>query len=265
MRVRILPSATDSSDRQFLTTFLLNGTVAVDAGCLGLYGTPADQANISGVVLTHSHADHVCSLPTFAMNVMDSSGRSTVVWSHDSVLQSLREDIFNGRVWPDFLTLVPEGEPIVQLRPIRPREPFVIDGLTFTAVPVNHPVPTMGYFIEDESSVIVISTDSGPTDELWARARATRKLTTMFVGVAFPDECALLAEVSGHLTPRTLREQILGLPESIRIVVVHIKPARRDEVVAQLAGTFTVEIGSSATVYDSCVAARIARSPLVTL
>lgn len=260
MKVRILPSSTDGSDQQFLTTFLLNGTVALDAGCLGFFGTPAEQARVQNLILTHSHADHVCSLPTFAMNVMDSIGRPTTVWSHAAVLDSLREDVFNGRAWPDFLTLVPLGEPIVQLRAIEPRHPFELDGLRFTAIPVNHPVPTMGYVVEDERTAVVICTDSGPTDELWELARSLDKLTTVFAGVAFPDECELLAHASGHLTPRLLREQLAGLPGHVRVVVVHIKPARQQEVVSQLTalGLPALTIGTSRTEYDC--AARLAVS-----
>lgn len=258
MRVRILPSATDGSDQQFLTSFVINDVLALDAGCVGLFGTPADQAKIAAIVLTHSHADHVCSLPTFAMNVMDLCGQTTVVWSHEPVLESLREDMFNGRTWPDFLTLMPLGEPIVQLRRIEPRRPFELAELRLTAIPVNHPVPTMGYVIEDRTAAIIICTDSGPTEELWHRARALDALTTVFVGVAFPDECELLAEASGHLTPRLLREQVTGLPPSVRIVVVHIKPARRAEVVTQLEalGLPNLSIGTSSGVYDCSESAR---------
>lgn len=257
MRVRILPSATDGSDQQFLTTFLLNDVLALDAGCLGIYATASEQAKIANVVLTHSHADHVCSLPTFAMNVMDSCGRPTIVWAHEPVLESLRADVFNGRTWPDFLTLMAAGEPIVQLRSIQPRRPFEIDGLRLTAVPVNHPVPTMGYIIEDEASAIVVCTDSGPTEEIWERARVLDKLTTVFAGVAFPDGWEMLAEVSGHLTPRLLHDQIVTLPRGVRVVAVHIKPARSREVISQLGafGLSTLSIGTTRTTYDCSASA----------
>lgn len=252
MKVRILPSATDGSDQQFLTTFLLNDVVALDAGCVGFHADPAEQAKVANVVLTHSHADHVCSLPTFAMNLMDYCGRRTVVWSHEAVLESLREDLFNGRVWPDFLTLIPEGEPIVRLEAIRPRQPFSLNGLRFTAIPVNHPVPTMGYIVEDDAATVVICTDSGPTEELWQRARALPNLAAVFVGVAFPDECALLAEASGHLTPQLLREQVAGLPDHVELIAVHIKPASRGAVIAQLEalGIPALSIGTSACEYE---------------
>jgi ribonuclease BN (tRNA processing enzyme) len=257
MRVKIVPSATDGSDQQFLTSFILNGVLALDAGCIGLYGTPGEQAKIANVVLTHSHSDHVCSLPAFAMNLLDFCGRATVVWAHDPVLESLREDVFNGRTWPDFLTLMPLGEPIVQLRSIQPRVPFELDGLRLTAIPVNHPVPTMGYIVEDDTSAIIICTDSGPTDELWQRARSLEKLSTMFVGVSFPNECELLAEVSGHLTPKLLQTQIATLSPSVRLVVVHIKAAQRGEVIAELNALRRpgLSIGTSRVEYDCSTAA----------
>ncbi len=252
MKVRILPSATDGSDQQFLTTLVLNDVLAVDAGCLGFYATPAEQARIANVVLTHSHADHVCSLPTFAMNVADFCGRPTIVWAHEAVLEALRTDMFNGRTWPDFLTLKTAGEPIVQVRPVRPRRPFELHGLRLTAIPVNHPVPTMGYIVEDAASAIVICTDSGPTDEIWDRARALENLATVFVGVAFPDGWEALATVAGHLTPTLLHERLVTLPRHIRVVAVHIKPACSEEVVAQLAALAVpaLSVGTTRTAYE---------------
>ncbi|HEX4933886.1 MAG TPA: MBL fold metallo-hydrolase, partial [Gemmatimonadaceae bacterium] len=124
MKIRMLPSATDGSDQQFLTTFLLNDVVALDAGSLGLAGTPREQARVTDVVLTHSHADHVCSLPTFAMNVIDCCGRPTTVWTHQAVVESLENDLFNGRLWPDFLIATPARRQIVEVRTIEPRRAF---------------------------------------------------------------------------------------------------------------------------------------------
>jgi ribonuclease BN (tRNA processing enzyme) len=234
VKVRIIPSAADGSDQHFLTSLLVNDTVVVDAGCIGFHGDPAWQSRIEGVVLTHSHADHVCSLPTLAMNVVEHCDRRTVVWSHHAVHESLREDVFNWRVWPDFLTLVPEGEPIVRLEAIEPRRPFELAGLRFTAVPVNHPVPTVGYIVEDGRSAIVICPDSGPTEELWARAARVPGLSTVFVGTAFPNECDRMAEVSGHLTPNQLASQLRTLGADVSVIAIHIKPAHRAAVIRQL-------------------------------
>ena len=42
MKVRILASATEPRGPQYLSTFLVEDTIAIDAGCLGLH--PRDAA-----------------------------------------------------------------------------------------------------------------------------------------------------------------------------------------------------------------------------
>src|SRR5262245_8376441 len=69
MKAMLLPSALAAGPHQYLTTFLVNGTVAIDAGSLGLYGSPQDQSRVRHVFLTHAHMDHVASLPIFLENV----------------------------------------------------------------------------------------------------------------------------------------------------------------------------------------------------
>ena len=69
MRIRILGSSVhDYARRQFVSSYVINGTVAVDAGCLGFSGTPQEQEAINHVFLTHSHCDHTSSLPIFVEN-----------------------------------------------------------------------------------------------------------------------------------------------------------------------------------------------------
>ena len=67
MKITLLPSdLTESAPPcQFLTTYLINDVVAIDAGSLGFYGGPKQQSAIQHVIITHSHIDHVASLPIF--------------------------------------------------------------------------------------------------------------------------------------------------------------------------------------------------------
>ena len=64
MKVTILGSSGGASgSRQYVSSYLINESVAIDAGCLGLYGTPEQQACVRHVFLSHAHMDHVASLP----------------------------------------------------------------------------------------------------------------------------------------------------------------------------------------------------------
>lgn len=234
MRVRILPSSPDAGDLQHLITFVVEGRLAIDAGCLGFCGTAREQAAVTSVFLTHSHADHVCSLPMFAMNVFDATGQGATVHAPADVVDCLHEDVFNWRTWPDFTALLNEGRPMIELITIEPRLPVTLDGLTLTAIPINHPVPTVAYLVDDGEAAVLFATDTGPTEEVWAVASRSPRLKAAFVDVAFPDEMEDLAAITGHLTPGLAHREVERLPADVLKVAVHLKPALRERIVSQL-------------------------------
>jgi len=234
VKVRILPSSPDAGHLQHLISFVVDDHLAIDAGCIGLCGTAASQARLTSVLLTHSHLDHICSLPIFAMNVFDAAGRGVVVTAPHAVIDTLQQDLFNWRVWPDFTTVMQNGQPLVRFEPLDVRRPVTFGGLTATAIPLNHPVPAVGYLVEDARSAVLFAVDTGPTDEIWDVAARHPTLTTVFVDVAFPEELASLAEATGHLTPTLARNAVARLPASVRKVAVHLKAGYYDRISAEL-------------------------------
>ncbi len=234
MKIRVLPSSPDLPHLQHLISFVVDGRLAIDAGCIGLCGTAASQVAITSVLLTHSHMDHIGSLPSFTINLLDAAGRGVTVHAPPAVIDSLRQDIFNGRVWPDLSLLSIGGQPMLNFVPIPHRQPFVLDGFTVTAIPINHPVPTVGYIVDDGRSAVLFTLDTGPTDEIWEVARAHPRLKAAFVDVAFPDDLRDLALATGHLTPSLVREQVARLPEAVPKLAAHLKPAYYDRIVDEL-------------------------------
>jgi cAMP phosphodiesterase len=251
VKIRYLASAHGRPELQYLTTFIVNDTVAIDAGALGYWGEPADQSSVGHVFLSHSHADHVGSLPIFITNVLEIRPTPVVVHSHAAVLDSLTQDVFNGRLWPNFLRLTHRGAPVLVLEQTAPGEATRVDGLSITPVPVNHPVPTMAYLVDDGESAIVISTDSGPTSDIWEAAARVPHLKAVFMGASYPEAERDLAAIAGHMTPSMVREEIAKIPAGVRIVAVHIKPSHHAEVTAQLAalGEPRLSIGESGRTY----------------
>ncbi|MGL6095401.1 MAG: MBL fold metallo-hydrolase, partial [Fimbriiglobus sp.] len=111
MDVVLLPSAAGPGPGfQFLTTFLFDGTLAVDAGSLGFWPDLAGQTAVRDIVLTHPHLDHVASLPIFLENVYG-AGPVVRVHARPEALDSLRRDVFNDRLFPDLLSRSPAGGP----------------------------------------------------------------------------------------------------------------------------------------------------------
>jgi ribonuclease BN (tRNA processing enzyme) len=253
MRVVILPSSPlDPTGLDFLTSFLIDDLLLIDAGSAGISLDLDAQARITNVFITHTHADHVLSLPMLVTNTIDRRGQPIVVHSTAPVLDSLRTDVFNGRLWPDFISMSENGRRFLELREVRPGEPTRIDGYVVTAVPVNHVVPTVGYIVENRASAVAFCSDTGPTDELWRVAARIPILRGVFLGSAFPNAMHELAGKSAHMTPRLLAEEVDKIPPSADIVAVHIKPQYRQRVIRELLalGIGRISVGEAGRPYE---------------
>jgi ribonuclease BN (tRNA processing enzyme) len=226
------PSGTEG--HQYLTSFLVNDTVAIDAGSLGLFGTPHDQARVKHVFLSHTHIDHIASLPVFLENVYEAKADCVTVYGSDTVLDSLQRDIFNNRVWPDFIALSSSEAPFLRLQRLESGKPVEVDGLRVTPVAVDHAVPTMGFIVADAGAAVVFPSDTGPTDEIWERANQEPNLRAVFLEVTFPNAMAKLAAVSKHHTPATFAEDVKKLRRPVQLIAIHLKPASADHVVSEL-------------------------------
>jgi ribonuclease BN (tRNA processing enzyme) len=237
VKILVLPSSVSdrgSDQHQFLTTYLINDTVAIDAGSLGLCGTPEEQSRVQHVFLTHSHIDHIGSVPLFVENAY-AEGRDCVTFhGSDEVLDCLRRDIFNDRVWPDFISMSKTETPFLRLATLTACQPVDIAGLRITPVPVNHVVPTFGFVIEDGKSSVVIVSDTGPTEEIWDHANQAPNLRAVFLEASFPNALGWLAAASKHLTPAMFGTEVRKLQRRALIVAVHIKARYRETIIREL-------------------------------
>lgn len=245
-------SLDDPRETQFLTSFLINDTVAIDAGCAGFHGQPRAQARIEHVFLTHSHADHVCSLPMLATNAHEDREQCLQVYGHDHVLECLRTDVFNGRLWPALLQLGGDDDGFLRLRQLASEQTVVADGLRVTPVLVDHGVPTFGYIVEDDGAAVVLCPDTGPTERIWQLARDRKNLKAIFLDASFPNEMAEIARVSAHLTPVLFGREVDKLARDVDVVAIHIKPGHRRQVARELEelGLDRLQIGVGDREYD---------------
>lgn len=252
MRIRLLGSSVDApSDRQYATSYIIEDTVAVDAGSLGFHGEPQEQSLIRHLFITHSHADHIATLPIFVENVYEARPDCVTVWGNGHVLKCIREDIFNDRFWPDFVALSTEEAPFLRLERLEPEDPVEVEGLRMTPVLVAHQVRNYGFVVEKDGASVVIVSDTAPTERIWEVANALPDLRGVFLESAFPNRMRELADVSMHLTPELFRGEVAKLERDVPVIAVHIKPRFRRETEAELAalGLANVEIGVSGKEY----------------
>jgi ribonuclease BN (tRNA processing enzyme) len=236
VKVRLVPSTLGDVNElsQSLSTYLFNDTIAIDAGCLGYFGTTTDQMRVRNIFLTHSHIDHIGSLPIFLDNVYQGGSDCVTIHAGREVLHSLQRDIFNDRVWPDFIGLSTPEAPFLSLSLLEAYQSVTIDGLRFTPVPVDHVVPTFGFVVESTDSAVVVASDTGPTTALWKRANATPNLKAIFLEASFPESLAALATVSKHLTPLRFAQEVRKLNSDPAVIAVHLKNRYFAELVREL-------------------------------
>lgn len=235
MKVIILGSpGRDGVSRQYVSSYVVNDSVAVDAGCLGLCGSPQEQEAIRYVLLTHAHADHIASLPFFIENVWTDGADCPTICGSAETIATVQQSLFNGEVWPDFVALSERMSPFLRLQILQPEVRISAGGLTVTPVPVNHTIPTFGYVVTDGATAVIFAGDSGPTTRLWEVAAETPGLRAVFVEVSFPNRLRSVADASIHLTPEIFAKEATKIPPGVKVIAVHMKVRHRDEIISEL-------------------------------
>jgi len=235
MRVRVLGSpSNDAGGLQYASSYVVEDCIAIDAGYIGFWETPEQQGRIRHVLLTHTHMDHIASLPMFLENAYDPGRPPVTIYSTRPVLESLRQHIFNDVIWPDFIRLSTPDLQLLRFQELEEEAPVRLCSLTVTPVAVSHVVPTCGYILSSETSTVVFGGDSGPTDQIWRLAQNSGLPVSVFLEACFPERLRALASVSFHLTPSLFAAEVRKIPQARTIIATHIKPRYRRETVEEL-------------------------------
>ena len=236
MKVKLLPSSTSDSQRQSLTTFLIEDSLAIDGGSIGFALVPEEMAVFRDIIVTHAHSDHTASLPIFIAEAFPELDGPVTIYGLPEVISALRDFVFNDQIWPDFekIPLSNGSGPAIQFQILEPRQTIKVCGLTVRPIPVNHVVPTVGLIVSDGKVSILFTSDTYVTDEIWRTARAVDNLKAIFVDVSYPNELEELAAASKHYTPQSLASDLTKLGRDVEIYAVHIKPSNREQVMRQL-------------------------------
>lgn len=234
MRLRVLGCSGGEAEGERLTGFLVNDSVAIDAGSLTLALTLQEQAAIRHIFLTHSHLDHICTLPFFTKNVFGKANGPVQIHALPETLDALRRHLFNDEIWPDFSVIPSPDEPVIRYLEVEPGRPYAVDGVRITPIPVNHLVPTVGYLVEDAHSAFLFTSDTGPTEAVYDAANASPNLRLFITEASFPNDLTWLAEASRHLTPAMLGRELAKLKPQVPVGVYHLTPGDRDAMLPEL-------------------------------
>jgi len=231
MKVELLRSVIgEDVPRQFCSTFLINESVAIDAGSLGLQFPLERQRQVKHVFLSHSHLDHVATLPLFLENVFEPGPACPTIYGEQVTLDTLQRNLFNNQIWPDFVGLSDDQTAFVRFGTLKDEHSILVDEISLTPVRVDHVLPTFAFIIEHADCAIAIVSDTGPTERIWSLLREQPHLRAVFLEASFPDRCQSLAEQTGHLCSSTFLKEVKKLDSSIPVIAVHLKAGMHGEI-----------------------------------
>jgi ribonuclease BN (tRNA processing enzyme) len=225
VRLRVLGCSGGIGGRHLrTTTFLVDQDILVDAGTgLGDLSL-AELSQIDHVFVTHSHLDHVTSIPFLVDTVGGMRDRPITVYAAPGTLEILRNHLFNWSIWPDFSEIPSPEAPFLRYQEVKVGDPVRLGKRWITPLPASHTVPAVGYQLDSGKGSLVFSGDTGPNDALWKAVNAIGNLKYVIIETAFSNKERQLAEVSKHLCPDMLAEELAKLERSAEIYVTHLKP-----------------------------------------
>ncbi len=225
MKLRILGCSGGIGGRHLRTTsMLIDSDILIDAGTGVGDLSLTELSLIDHVFVTHSHLDHVASIPFMVDTVGGMRTKPIVVHAIPATLEIVRNHVFNWEIWPDFTQIPSPENPMLEYQAIRTGEAVSIGGRAITALPANHVVPAVGFHVDSGLASLVFTGDTTTNDALWAVVNRIANLRYLIIETAFCNREKQLAVVSKHLCPSMLADELAKLERTADIYITHLKP-----------------------------------------
>ena len=224
MRLKILGCSGGIGAGLRTTSMLIDHDVLIDAGT-GVGDLPIDElALIDHVFVTHSHMDHVTSIPLLVDTVGWMRDKPIAVHALAETIEILKTHLFNWKLWPDFAQIPSADRPMLRYEPVELNKTVALNGRGITPLPANHVVPAVGYRIDSGRASLVFTGDTTSNDALWREVNAIDNLRYLIIETAFCNREKDLAVASKHLCPSLLAVELGKLRVPAEIYVTHLKP-----------------------------------------
>ena len=230
MIVRFLGTHNAESKNTRLVSLLIDEVLAVDAGSLVSELTFPEQARIKAILLSHGHYDHIRAVPAFAFN---NSDRTTRVMATPQTLEILSSHLIDGVVYPQFTSDASFlQKATIKLVPLEPLKPQSVEGYEVMAVPVPHPLDSVGFEITSgDGKTLFYTGDTGPgLSSIWGNISPQ----LIIADVTWPNSLSSAAREAGHLCPQMLEKELAEFQKLKgylpRVVIIHLSPQHEPEI-----------------------------------
>lgn len=234
MRLRVLGCSGGIFQGVGTTSFLLDDDILIDAGT-GVAGLSlAEMRAIRHIFVTHSHLDHVVTIPLLADTVFDSLvADPLIVHARQETLDVLHQHVFNHAVWPDFTAIPDAAGPVVRLLSMQPGSRVETGGRSIEMIAVNHVVPGAGYRIQSGGGSFAFSGDTTSNDSFWAALNRHSGLDLLIIETAFANKDLKLAEAARHYCPSLLASDLARLEHRPRVCISHLRPGEEELIMQE--------------------------------
>ena len=239
MRLKVIGCSGGIGKGLRTTSLLVDHDILIDAGT-GVGDLTVDElARIDHVFVTHSHLDHVTSIPFMVDTVGSMRDKPLTVHALPLTISDLEQHLFNWKLWPDFTKIPSADKPCLQFSPVSVGRGVTLTGRTITAIPANHVVPAVGYALDSGKKSLVFTGDTSSSDELWRAVNNIGNLRYLIIETAFSDAERELAIRAKHLCPSLLVEQLVmlkaELAQQAEIFITHLKPDEGEKIMREIA------------------------------
>ena len=215
------------------TSYLINGKILIDAGSVASGLHIEEQLNVDTILISHPHLDHIGQIAFLCDNVFGLREKPIELYASEAVIKAIKDHLFNDLIWPDFSKLPSVSSPTIRFNSIKENEKLIIGEYEIEAHAVNHQ-DAFGLIITQKNSSILFTQDTGPTLEIWKKAKELHHLKAIFTEVSFPNELQAVASLSLHHTPKSLDLEIDKMPPSVPIFAGHMKPAYQAKIQSEV-------------------------------
>lgn len=233
MELKVLGCSGGVGDRLRTTTLLIDDDVLIDAGTgLGDLDFKA-MTSIRHIFLTHSHLDHITSIPFLVDTIFEKIHEPIVIHGLEATINALKTHIFNNVIWPDFSRLPSKDNPVMRFQIMQPGEVVDINHRKIEMIQVNHIVPGVGYRVQSETGAFAFSGDTTTNNTFWDALNKHDQLDILIVESAFTNKDVTLCHLSGHYCAELLGPDLAKLKHQPSIYISHNKPGAETQIFSE--------------------------------
>jgi cAMP phosphodiesterase len=223
LKIQILGSHATEAKGARLTSLLVDGVLALDAGGLTSALSLSQQKRIKALLLTHHHFDHTRDLITLGADVNHWQGQIEV-YALQQTLDVVIPCLLDGKMYINFLEYPSKEKPSLLVQTIEPYSRKTIAGYDVLVLPVKHSVPAVGYQVTSPQGKSFFYTGDTTTGISHCWQHISPQL--LIIEVSGPNEIEDWLKSVGHMSAGLLKEELTQFRQLKgylpRVIVIHI-------------------------------------------